>query len=54
MIEAFLKAPESSNARQIEHQNQQSIAYLPVDDSRIVENLNTPEDYARLRVEEFS
>jgi len=48
MIEAFLKAPASGNAREVEHQNQQHITYLTVDDSAVTLNVNTPEDYAAL------
>lgn len=45
MIEAFLKAPADANAREIEHQNQQRIAYIAVDDPSVTMNLNTPQDY---------
>lgn len=48
MIEAFLRAPATSNARDVEHQYQQHIQYLPVDDPRLGMNVDTPEDYARL------
>lgn len=48
MIEAFLKAPEAANARDIEHANQSRISYVPMDDPRVTMNLNTPEDYASL------
>jgi molybdenum cofactor cytidylyltransferase len=48
MIEAFLRSPATANAREIEHANQQRIAYIPVDDSRVTMNINTPEDYAAL------
>jgi CTP:molybdopterin cytidylyltransferase MocA len=48
MIEVFLRSPATANARDIEHANQQHIAYVPVDDSRVTVNINTPEDYARL------
>ena len=48
MIEAFLKAPASSNAREVEHANQQRIAYLPTDDPLVTTNVDTPEDYAAL------
>jgi molybdenum cofactor cytidylyltransferase len=49
MIEAFLRAPAESTARDIEQQNQQHIKYVPIDDQRIAININTPEDYERLR-----
>jgi molybdenum cofactor cytidylyltransferase len=48
MIEAFLKSPPASTARDVEHQNQKRIAYVPVEDSCIAINVNTPEDYASL------
>lgn len=48
MIEAFLRAPVTSNAREVEHQYQQHIQYLAVEDPRLSMNVDTPEDYARL------
>lgn len=48
MIEAFLRAPASATAREIEHQNQPHIDYVPVDDPLVAVNVNTPEDYAAL------
>ena len=48
MIEAFLRAPVTSNAREVEHQYQQHIQYLAVEDPRLTMNVDTPEDYARL------
>jgi molybdenum cofactor cytidylyltransferase len=48
MIEMFLKAPSTATARDIEHQNQQHLQYLPVDDPHVSMNVNTPEDYAAL------
>lgn len=48
VIEAFLRADPAANARDIEHQQQSRIQYVPVDDSRVVLNINTPEDYSRL------
>jgi len=48
MIQAFLDAPASSTARDIEHQHRQHIQYVPVDDPHVGININTPEDYARL------
>jgi len=49
MIEAFLRAPVSSNARQVEHSCQQRIVYLETTDPRVTTNLNTPEAYASLK-----
>jgi molybdenum cofactor cytidylyltransferase len=48
MIEAFLKAPSSANARDIEHQNLQHVAYVAVDDPLVTLNVDTPEEYAAL------
>lgn len=48
LIEAFLQAPATANARDIEHAHQQHVVYLPVDDPSIALNINTPDDYAKL------
>jgi len=48
LIEAFRLAPPTATAREIEHQHQQHIRYIPVDDPRLAINVDTPEDYARL------
>ena len=48
MMEAFLQAPASANAREIEHASQQRIVYMTTEDSRVAANLDTPEDYARI------
>lgn len=48
MIEAFLKAPTTADARQIEHANQNRISYLQTDDPMVIANLNTPADYTSL------
>ncbi|HYA23828.1 MAG TPA: nucleotidyltransferase family protein [Terriglobales bacterium] len=48
MIEAFLKAAPTANAQDIEHQNQQHIEYIAVDDPAVTLNVDTPEDYAAL------
>lgn len=49
MIEAWLRAPATSIARDIEHANQQHIEYVPVDDPNVTANINTPEEYERLK-----
>lgn len=49
MIESFLRAPASSNARDVEHAHQNHILYLPVDDPLVALNVNTEEDYEKLR-----
>jgi molybdenum cofactor cytidylyltransferase len=48
MIQAFLHAPAAAIARDIEHQHQAHIRYVPVNDPRLAINIDTPEDYARL------
>ena len=48
MIEAFLEAPPSATARAIEHQHEDKIEYLEVDDPEVIGNINTPEEYAAL------
>jgi molybdenum cofactor cytidylyltransferase len=48
LMEAFLQAPSSANARDIEHGQQRHIVYVRVDDPAVVLNINTPEDYARV------
>jgi molybdenum cofactor cytidylyltransferase len=48
MIEVFLRAPADATARDVEHQHEQRIQYLPVEDARIAANIDTPEDYELL------
>jgi molybdenum cofactor cytidylyltransferase len=48
MMEVFLRADVSANAREIEHQHQSRIEYVSVDDARVAMNINTPEDYSAL------
>jgi molybdenum cofactor cytidylyltransferase len=48
LLEAFLRAPLSTNAREVEHANRDHIEYVPVDDPLIAININTPEEYAAL------
>jgi molybdenum cofactor cytidylyltransferase len=48
LIEAFLRAPDSSNARDIEHANSGKIEYVAVDDPLVTVNVDTPEEYAEL------
>lgn len=50
MIEAFLRAPETSNARDVEHAHQGEIEYAPVDDPLVALNVDTPEQYASLNL----
>jgi molybdenum cofactor cytidylyltransferase len=49
LLEAFLRAPATSNAREVEHANCQHIEYVPVDDPLIAININTPAEYAALQ-----
>ena len=48
MIEAFLRAPATSSARDIEHDHADKIVYVTVEDSLVVANVDTPEQYADL------
>jgi len=48
MITAFLQAEATSNAREIEHVNQNHIRYVAVGDPFTVVNIDTPEDYIRI------
>lgn len=50
LIEAFLQAPATANARDIEHRHQDHVQYLPVNDPFVAVNINTPEDYAKIPV----
>ena len=49
LIEIFLKAPPTATAREIEHQHQQHIRYLVVDDPFVTTNVDTPQEYAALQ-----
>ena len=48
MIEAFLKAPPTATARDIEHHNLRHVSYVAVEDARVAMNVDTPEEYAAL------
>ena len=48
MIEVFLRAPAASNARDVEHANQNHILYVSVNDPYIAVNVDTPEDLEKL------
>ncbi len=50
MLTAFLAAPETSNAQEVEHAHQNEIEYVPVDDPLVALNVDTPEQYAALSV----
>lgn len=46
LIEAFLKAPITGNARDVLHAHASRIVYVPVPESLAKTGLNTPQDYA--------
>ena len=48
MIGAFLQAPSSSSARDIEHLHQERIEYVAIDDPFVALNINTPGEYGNL------
>lgn len=48
LIEAFLRAPATTTARDVEHAHQQHIRYVTVSDPLVALNINTPDDYAAL------
>jgi molybdenum cofactor cytidylyltransferase len=48
LIEAFLRAPVTSSARDVEHAHVDKIVYVPLNDPQIVTNVDTPEQYAAL------
>jgi molybdenum cofactor cytidylyltransferase len=48
MIAAFLNAPLTSSAREVEHSLAQHIRYVPVDDPMVALNVDTPEDFTQL------
>lgn len=48
LIDAFLAAPITSNAREIKRANAQLIESVPVSDSLVSVDVNTPEEYAAL------
>ena len=49
MLEAFLRAPVTSSARDVEHAHQNHVAYLAVNDPAVVANVDTPEDFEKLQ-----
>jgi len=48
MIAVFLNAPATGNAGKIEHEYQQHIEYVAVDDPAVALNVDTPQDYEAL------
>jgi len=49
MIEAFLRVPVTSTAREIEHANQLHVLYLAIEDPLVTTNMDTPAEYASLQ-----
>lgn len=48
LIEAFLQAPPTANAREIRYRYSEKIVFVDVDDPMSVANINTPEEYSLL------
>ncbi len=48
LIESFLAAPVASNAREVKRAHAQLIGYIPVPDTLVSVDVNTPEEYATL------
>jgi CTP:molybdopterin cytidylyltransferase MocA len=48
LIEFFLQASPTANARDIEHHHSAHIQYVAVSDPFVALNINTPADYAAL------
>jgi len=48
LMEAFLQAPPTASAREVEHRHRDHIQYVEVGDPFVALNINTPEDYAAL------
>ncbi len=48
MITAFLAAPATATARDVEHSLEKRVVYVSVEDPLVVANVDTPDDYARL------
>ncbi len=51
MIEKLLRAQLTATARDILHANAEHISYVPVEDARVVMDIDTQEDYERLAVD---
>jgi CTP:molybdopterin cytidylyltransferase MocA len=49
LIDAFLRAPEQSNAREVKRANAQMFEYVQVSDWFLSLDVNTPSEYAALR-----
>jgi molybdenum cofactor cytidylyltransferase len=51
LIEALLRVPATSTARDILHANQPHILYVKVEDPFVTQNINTPQEYLDLQGE---
>jgi molybdenum cofactor cytidylyltransferase len=51
MITAWLRAAATATARDVEHQHQDRISYVPVSDPLVTANIDTPSDYAQLQAQ---
>ncbi len=54
LTNAFIKAPPTANAREIEHQHNSHIQYVPLNDPTVTLNVDTPEAYSALQAEPAS
>ncbi len=54
LIQAFLRAPVTSNAREVRRACAQHIEYVPVPDPLLTADMNTPEQYAATAAQVFS
>ncbi len=48
MLEAFLRAPATATAREVERTSQAFLEYVPVDDEFVIQNVDTPSEYGAL------
>jgi molybdenum cofactor cytidylyltransferase len=47
MIEAFLRAPAESTAKEVRAERIDRVRYIEVSDENVIRNVNTPEEYAQ-------
>lgn len=50
MIEALLRAPASTTARDVVHTQLPHVAYKQIDDASVTKNINSPQDYLLLTI----
>ena len=48
IIDVFLKAPAATTARDVEHQHQEHVQYVAINDPTVTLNVDTQEEYAAL------